>query len=632
MGLYAPPKFPFPTIRTQTILVSVVALAFLLLLLALALLLQDRTIKTAAWSQHSEEILTQAETISKTVGAANEAVVQYAAKRNPASLRAHDAAERRLRSELRNLQTLVGDEPAQRVRAQHLALVTASAMQIIDQYLDMVERRDAAGLRALQSSPRIRTVGTALQNAFAAFNDSQRALMIARSNAVRKDVQGLGLALIVTSVAGILVSLLVSARFGLSIVRRLEMLADNARRLAVDEPTQPLEGTDEIAALDRVYHQMTRRIQREHHVASTLQRVLLPQDLPKIPGLRIDTAYVPAAKGAEVGGDWYDVFAVSDRHICIGVGDVAGHGLRAASVMGTARLAIRTAARIENDPSAILDHVNRVLCADEPDVVVTAFLGMLDLADGTLTYAIAGHPAPVHVRPGGVADFLPGGGLLLGLDPHAAFERFEARIGEGSAIVLYTDGIVEVERDYFKGLADLLQAVRVESSSSAENIAEAVQRRIFARSQPRDDCALLFLGVTALGAAALAPMRRTWTIDAREESASRRIKRALLWHLGEIASTGSDFDAVELIFGELIGNVARHTPGRAEISLSYEDGSAILRISDNGSPFAPPGNAPDVLAEGGRGLFLVRAMARELRIEHNDAGNHVSAVLPVRFS
>jgi anti-sigma regulatory factor (Ser/Thr protein kinase) len=298
--------------------------------------------------------------------------------------------------------------------------------------------------------------------------------------------------------------------------------------------------------------------------------------------------------------------------------------------MGTARLAIRTAARIESEPAAILHHANRVLCADEPNIVVTAFVGILDLTNGSFTYAVAGHPAPIHVTPGGATlEFLHGDGLVLGVDPQTRFEQQEYRVSEGSGLVFYTDGIVEVQRDYFKGMEVFTDAVRAESRGTSDNIAEAIQRRVLTRTQPRDDCALLFLGVTALEAAPASKQPRTWTIDAREEGAARRLKRALLWHLGENANGASDFGAVELIVGELLGNVARHTDGEAKVTLVYNDGTATLHVSDTGAPFQPRDEMPDLYAEGGRGLSLVRSVSRDMKIDRVENGNRVSVVLPV---
>jgi serine phosphatase RsbU (regulator of sigma subunit)/CHASE3 domain sensor protein len=501
-------------IRTRTILVSIVPLAFLLALLALALLLQDRVMQTAAWSQRSEEAIAQSESLAKILGAANSAAVQYSAKRDAASLNAYDKAVQRMTPALAKLDALVADNRAQVARAHEIRRSLDDGMHVLQSFITFYKNGQTERAAALLKSPRTRRVNAELQSVFGDFEDAQRTLAIARFNAVRGEVQALGLALILVSVVGIILTLFLSARFGLNIAERLRKLAENARLLAAGKPTLRIDGGDEIAALDRVYHEMTQRIQREHRVASTLQRALLPHELPEISGLRIDTAYVPAAEHAEVGGDWYDVFELSDRRVCISVGDVAGHGLRAASIMGIARLAIRTAARIQPEPAAILGHANSVLCADEPDVVVTAFVGILDLNDGSFTYAVAGHPAPIHVRADGTLEFLHGDGLVLGVDSSMQFEWQQHRVYEGSGLVFYTDGIVEVQRDYFKGMDVFCEAVRSETRAASDNIAEAIQRRVFKRAQPRDDCALLFLGVTKLAS----PARHGELVEPRTSS------------------------------------------------------------------------------------------------------------------
>jgi serine phosphatase RsbU (regulator of sigma subunit)/anti-sigma regulatory factor (Ser/Thr protein kinase) len=617
-------------IRTQAILLSVVPLAFLLLLLALALMLQNSTEEAAAWSQRSAEILSQSERASNALGVANRGVVDYVARHQRSALDAYRGAAQALPGELKKLRLIVRDEPAQEVRATHLSHITLEALSVVSGYLADIQSGHAAAAKRLASSARTRSLGLQLQAAVAEFDAAQRKLEIGRIDAVRRELQSFGIALLVCCIAGIVLTLLTAARFGLRIVRRLERLAENARRLGAGEATEPISGNDEIAALDRVYHDMTRRMHHEHDVASTLQRALLPQELPKISGLRIDTAYVPAARGTEIGGDWYDVFTLSGRCVGIGVGDVAGHGLRAATIMGSVRQAIRMMARTDAEPAEVLRRVNRELCEDERDVVVTAFFGVLDLQNGAFRYALAGHPAPLTVGAGGNVAMLSGAGLMLGVDPRAAFTNYETQLELGSGLVLYTDGIVEVERDYFKGLSDLQSAVKAEYLGGSDNVAEAIQRRIFARAKPHDDSAILFVGITNLSPSASVRHRKTWSLNAREEAGARRVKRALLWHLGEFASLQSDLTAVELIFGELLGNVARHTSGLADITVECADGAAVLHVADRGEPFALNGHVrPDLFSEGGRGLFLISAIARSVSVERVGEGNRVTVVLPV---
>ncbi|HYL26547.1 MAG TPA: SpoIIE family protein phosphatase, partial [Candidatus Nitrosotalea sp.] len=135
--------------------------------------------------------------------------------------------------------------------------------------------------------------------------------------------------------------------------------------------------------------------EREHRVADRLQRALLPEQLPAIPGNGFYAAYRPASDEADVGGDWFDAFALADGRVAVSVGDVAGHGLEAAVIMGEMRQAIRTAAIAAPDPAAVLDQVNRMVALREGVGMVTAIFGVYDPASSLLTYSSAGHPPPL---------------------------------------------------------------------------------------------------------------------------------------------------------------------------------------------------------------------------------------------
>ena len=432
---------------------------------------------------------------------------------------------------------------------------------------------------------------------------------------------------------GIVVTVLLALRFGVNIAERVTQLAENARRLAAGEEAQHIGGNDEIAELDLVYREMMRRTKREHDMITILQRALLPQRLPVVAGVRLDACYVPAYSGADVGGDWYDVFSISDRLLGVSVGDVAGHGLRAATIMGQARQALRTASYVDDDPATALEYVNRLFCRSESSVLLTAFFATFDLSDGTMRYALAGHPPPMMVRTGGEVESLPGRGLMFGIEHRAVYETHEVMLDEGSAIVLFTDGLVETSRDYLAGREELRQAIEAEYRDASQNIAQAIVKRVVAGRSARDDIALLFLCVTALGAATFPRQRMRWTIDARSERSTRRIKRALLWQLGEMTDDDAQLPAAELIVNELLGNVARHTPGPAEVELEWNGETAIVRVCDRGRPFQPRNGEGriELLAEDGRGLFLVRSVALDLAVEWTGDGNCVSATLPLKL-
>jgi anti-sigma regulatory factor (Ser/Thr protein kinase) len=295
--------------------------------------------------------------------------------------------------------------------------------------------------------------------------------------------------------------------------------------------------------------------------------------------------------------------------------------------MALIRQSIQTAARYTNNATAVLELVNRSVCdGDMP--VVSAFFGMLDIQDGSLQYAVAGHPAPITVRATGTIGMLAGSGLLLGVERNARYEKFYTQLESGSALVLYTDGLVETYRgDYSRGTSSLIDAINAEYYNSSENIAEAIQNRVFASSPPHDDSAIVFIGITELGASSTS-RARTWQIDANAISEARRLKRAFLWHLGQYTDVESDLATVELILGELLGNVARHTSGRATVTLEIEGKRAVLHVADTGAPIERK-ETSDIFDESGRGLFLVDALSRHLRIARHETGNHISAELPV---
>ena len=631
-------------IRIQALLLGAVPLAFLLLLVIVAAVLVVQAQRISVASQEATRILGQSEALGQVIGMAGRGANDYAVGRKSLGLSEYRRAVAAFPAQAHALLAIVVTEPPQqRANAQRYVALSRTAMAVIKRYLAMIEAGHISQSRAFGSSTAVRTLSTSLTAVVTSFDQYERASTIARFDAFSRGLRLAAEIILLSGILGIALTMLATAAFGWRIVHRLEVLAGNARRLGAGQAVRPIDGVDEIAMLDRIYQEITERLrealrqkeelldayEREHHVASTLQQALLPHELPALPSVRIDAAYLPAAKSAEIGGDWYDVFMLSERVLAIGVGDVAGHDLRAATVMGAVRQAVRIAAREDADPAGVLRRVNIGLC-DEHHLIVSAFFGTLDLNDGTLRYAMAGHPPPIVVRENRETEPLEGRGIVLGINRRAEFETNEVRLDVGCGLVLYTDGVVEAERDYAKGEQKLDEAIRSEAFSPHGNIAELIQRRVFAGVEPRDDSAVLFIGIRDLGTAAEPARRHTWQLDAKNENAAHHVKRTLLWHLGEVASPASDFAAVEAIIGELVSNVARHTPGPAEVTIECDDHAIRLVVSDRGKPFHSTGeHIPDVLAENGRGLFLIRTLAQQVRVEHTGRGNRISVQLPV---
>jgi PAS domain S-box-containing protein len=244
-------------------------------------------------------------------------------------------------------------------------------------------------------------------------------------------------------------------------------------------------------ALDRA-----RLYDREHRVAETLQRALLPDTIGQVPGATIQTVYVPGSEEASVGGDWYDLFQLPDGRIALAVGDVMGRGTRAAVVMGQARQAMRVAALDDANPPRVLQRTQQVLALAHKDNMVTALFGIVDPSRLTFTYAAAGHPGPIVGTPTMKPRRCPTTGLPLGVAGHEPTIEC-LNLEPGTVLVLYTDGLLEVTRDPIAGEAALLMAVQAELTAPSSDSAYAIVQNVLDGHSAQDDIAVLLLRVAA---------------------------------------------------------------------------------------------------------------------------------------
>jgi PAS domain S-box-containing protein len=199
------------------------------------------------------------------------------------------------------------------------------------------------------------------------------------------------------------------------------------------------------------------------HVAQTLQASLLPSALPKIPGADVAAEYLPAGEGMEVGGDFYDVFALDDGAFALVIGDVLGKGAEAAAVTALARYTLRAVAGRSPSPAATLAALNDEMLRQSADRrFVTAVLARLEpqrAGGARLVVACGGHPPPVVLRCADGGEVVGVPGTLLGVEPEVHIEDRETLLRPGDALVLYTDGVTEARRDRPlspQALADLL--------------------------------------------------------------------------------------------------------------------------------------------------------------------------------
>ena len=237
---------------------------------------------------------------------------------------------------------------------------------------------------------------------------------------------------------------------------------------------------------------------REHAIAETLQRSLLPDALPQVPGLDLAVRYVPATEGADVGGDWYDAFPLPDGRIGLVTGDVAGHSIASASVMGQVRSMLRAYAIDDPDPARVLERANTALARLLPDVLASVVYAVLDPATGDLAYASAGHPPPLVTTGPGHAEYLDDTtGIMLGACTGISFTTGRRLLPPGARLLLYTDGLIEDRhRDICDGLTILAQTLRRSRPGSAAQTCAAVHAALLDTARRHDDVCLLTARLT----------------------------------------------------------------------------------------------------------------------------------------
>ncbi|WP_441250429.1 SpoIIE family protein phosphatase [Kitasatospora sp. McL0602] len=359
---------------------------------------------------------------------------------------------------------------------------------------------------------------------------------------------------------------------------------------------------------------------RERTAALTLQRTLLPQQVPQPHGVEVAYRYVPGSSGTEVGGDWFDVIPLPGDRTALVVGDVMGHGLRAAATMGRLRTAVRTLAGLDLEPEILLRHVHELAddLAQGPDeaLLATCVYVVFDPATRKLIATKAGHIPPVLIVPkepveeaSRIGSALTGGvGQILDLPSGAPlgvggvpFESIELEIPEGSLLALCTDGLVESrDKDLDVGLGRLLTVLE-QPHASIQQACEAVLETMEQGREP-DDVALL---LARLGRGQSGIPTAGWTLPAEPTAVSRarRLVRGTLaeWEVERLT------DTAELLVSELVTNSVRYASAPIGVRLNLGD-TLLVEISDP-LPDPPRERHAAEADEGGRGLELVRRLA-----------------------
>jgi anti-sigma regulatory factor (Ser/Thr protein kinase) len=364
--------------------------------------------------------------------------------------------------------------------------------------------------------------------------------------------------------------------------------------------------------------------EREHLALVAFQNAALPKMLASVPGLKFDAMYEAAGTENLVGGDWYDAFRLGDGRVVVSVGDVMGSGLEAAVTMAAARQAIRGATQVFPEPAAVLDAADRALRSEQPDRIVTAFLGIIDPLTRTMWYASAGHPPPLLRHADGTVTELGVADLPLGLrNELPSTPNTAVVLPEGSLLVLYTDGLTESTRDLFDGERRLREALARDDVRDSPAPAAAIRRAVL-RGEALDDVAIL---TVSIGSHSDRMVR--WSFHSGDATAATRVRREFAAVLRSAHAIEGEVADAELVFGELLGNVVRHTDGDVDAALDLSAGEPVLHLLDRGPGFTVYARLPnDAMSETGRGLFIAKTLAREVSVVHrHDGGSHARVVL-----
>jgi serine phosphatase RsbU (regulator of sigma subunit)/PAS domain-containing protein len=366
-----------------------------------------------------------------------------------------------------------------------------------------------------------------------------------------------------------------------------------------------LSFAEELAMRAALCIDNARRFTREHAMAVTLQRSLLPRGLPEQNALEVAWRYLPAQAG--VGGDWFDVIPLPGARVALVVGDVIGHGLHAAATMGRLRTAVHTFSTMDLSAGELLGHLDELVAhmdADESTeedhqqvTGATCLYAIYDAVCGTCTIARAGHLGPALIHPNGAVSF-PDTPLSppLGLSGSLPVETGTLHLPEASWLALFTDGLIENRhRDLDTGL-ELLRDVLTHGHPTPEQTCQAVVDALLPE-RPQDDVALLIARTRIVNPAHV----REWEVPSDPAVVPRirfQVSRQLkTWGLEQLAF------ATELIASELVTNAIRYGTQPTRLRLLH-DHSLVCEVAD-GSSTSPHLRRAATTDEGGRGLFLV---------------------------
>ncbi|MFJ3861922.1 SpoIIE family protein phosphatase [Streptomyces sp. NPDC090085] len=367
---------------------------------------------------------------------------------------------------------------------------------------------------------------------------------------------------------------------------------------------------------------------REAYIADELQRVMLPYSLPQPAGVRLAFRYLPAAETARAGGDWYESIPLPGSRVALVVGDVLGHSMTSAAIMGQLRSTATTLAQLDLPPTEVLHHLDEQAQRLGPERLATCLYAVYDPVAARITLASAGHPPPVLLHSHGRAEVLrvPVGPPIGvgGVD----FEAVDLDAPAGGTLLLYTDGLVESRlRDVWTGIEQLRERLATTAHLTGRDHPPPLEALcddvldILGPGDRDDDIVLLAARFDGIDPSDVA----YWSLDPEETApgqARRFARRALTqWGLEELS------ESLELLVSEVVTNAIRYSERPVTLRLLRTD---VLRceVGDD-SPQLPRQRQPRDADAGGRGLVVVSKLARNWGATRLSSGKVVWFELPL---
>ncbi|MFD9482437.1 SpoIIE family protein phosphatase [Streptomyces sp. NPDC059991] len=373
----------------------------------------------------------------------------------------------------------------------------------------------------------------------------------------------------------------------------------------------------ELAARAGLVLDNARMYTYQESVAETLQDSMLPQVTPRMTGCDTATRYLPGTLLGRVGGDWFDSIKLPGSRIALVVGDVMGHGLNSAAMMGQLRTAVQTMAALDLPPAQLLRNLDDLAQRLGEHYLATCLYAVYDPIEGELLMANAGHVPPVLVRAADgrseLLDLPTGAPIGVGGVP---FETARVRVEPGDRLVMCTDGLVEMRgEDIGVGLATLCESA-AHPAASMDDACDTIIRALNTRGGRKDDVALLMARLNGIAREDVAD----WplAIDAREVARARRLVGDQLrdWGLDEVAET------VELLVSEVVTNAVRHAHSHQVRLRMVRAESLRCEVVDDDHTLPMLLHAGP-LDEAGRGLRVVSRLAREWGTSRTGEGKTV---------